>query len=147
MTETLESVASESTLQDSAILGAIKECAPLLQFAHPFAGFLGVDLSHAPVVEKFSAPHRVAKVDLPVVRLIYICHRCGNTAFRHYGVSFSQQRFADHSNTCPLGESFNGRAKASTASPDNQHVIFVSLVFAGHSSLKSLITPVDSRRT
>jgi hypothetical protein len=110
VTQALESVASESALQDSAVFSAIKKCAPLLEFPNALAGFLSVDLSHMPVVKEFSAAHGVAKVDLPVVRLIYVRHGCGDTAFRHYGVRFPQERFAYHSNTCSLGKRFNGGA-------------------------------------
>src|ERR1700688_1491758 len=40
--QTLESVAAESTLQDLAVVGAIKKGAPLFEFAHAFRSFLCV---------------------------------------------------------------------------------------------------------
>src|SRR5947208_4234486 len=50
--ETFEGVATESALQNVAILGAVKEGAPLLEFADAIGRFLGVKLGHAPIVEK-----------------------------------------------------------------------------------------------
>ena|SRR6266853_3433431 len=147
MTEALEGVAPEGTLQNVALASTVEERAPLFQFAHAIAGFLCVDLGHPPVVQKFAAPHGIAEVNPPIVGGIHIGHGGGDSTFGHHGVSFTQERFAYHSYAGSLAQSFNGRAKTSTASSDNKHVMFVSLVFAVHSSLKSLITPVDSRRT
>src|SRR5204862_3398700 len=59
--QALESVSAKSALQDSPIFGAIKKRSPLFQFADPVGCLLCVQLSHAPVVEKLSAAHRVAE--------------------------------------------------------------------------------------
>src|SRR5439155_23906292 len=42
--------------------------------------FLCVKLSHAPVVEQFSAPHSVAKMSFPIVGGVHVGHGRGDAA-------------------------------------------------------------------
>src|SRR6266852_6447768 len=88
--ETFEGVTAESALQNVPILGTVEEGAPLLEFADAVGRFLGVNLRHAPIVEKFSASHGVAKMSLPIIGGVHIGHGRGDAAFRHDGVSFSE---------------------------------------------------------
>src|SRR5437660_795044 len=97
MAQPAEGVAAEGTLQDLAVLGAIEKRSPLFKFAHAFGSFLGVDLRHAPVVEQLAAAHGVAKMSAPVVGGIDIGHRGCDSTFRHDGMCFSKERFANHS--------------------------------------------------
>src|SRR5437879_4999812 len=66
MAEALERVPAKGALQDVAAFGAIKQCAPLFEFANAIRRLLRVKLGHAPIVQKFSAAHRVAKMRLPM---------------------------------------------------------------------------------
>ena len=52
-------------------------------------------LSHSPVVYILTAPHRVGKMDFPIIAVVHICHRGSHSALGHNGVSFAEQRFAD----------------------------------------------------
>ena len=58
---------AESALQDLSVLSAIKKRAPLFKLSHAVGGFLGMNLSHAPVVKQLAAAHGVAKMCAPVV--------------------------------------------------------------------------------
>ena len=149
--QALESVAAESALQDSAIVGAIEKRAPLLEFAHAVRRFLRVELRHAPVVEEFSAAHGVAEVRAPVVGGIHVGHGRGDSAFGHHGVRFAQQRFANDANVRALRQRFDRRAQSRAARADDQNIMFVSFEFAvhriGHRILRSLMAPLATRRT
>ena len=112
-----------------AVLGAIEQRAPLLEFAHAFGGFLGMELGHAPVVEQLAAAHGVAEVNLPVVGRVHVRHGRSDAAFGHDGVRFAEQRFADHANPRTLRQGFNGGAQPGAAGADDEHVVFVGFVF------------------
>src|SRR5262245_24361636 len=88
-------VAAEVALEDAAILGAVEDCPPLLQLADAVGRFFGVQFGHAPVVDVLPAAHGVGEMHFPVVAVIDVGERRGDAAFRHYGVRFAQQRFAD----------------------------------------------------
>src|SRR4030095_5255948 len=60
VTQALEGVAAERALQNLSVFCAVKQCAPLFEFADAFRSFLRVELRHAPVVEEFPAAHGVA---------------------------------------------------------------------------------------
>ena len=106
-----------------------------------------MNLGHAPVVEEFSPLHGVTEVSAPVIRGIDIPHRSGDAAFRHHGVRLTQERLANHSYAGALSESLNRRTKPRASGADDQHIMFVSLEFIVHRSRKSLIAPLDTRRT
>src|SRR6266576_2859644 len=94
-------------------------------------------LGHAPVVEKFSAAHRVAKMRLPTVGGIHVGHSRSDAALSHDGVSFSEKRFADHADGSALRERFDGGAQSCSAGANNKNVVFAGLVICGHRSLRS----------
>ena len=60
-------MSAECPLQNFAVFGAVEQRAPLFKLSYPVAGFLGVELGHAPVVKEFSAAHGVAEMDAPVI--------------------------------------------------------------------------------
>src|SRR5690348_3709326 len=95
--EALVGMAAESALENRAVIGAIEKRTPLFEFTHAVRRFLGVELSHAPVVEEFAAAHGVAEMRLPAVGGIHVGHGGGDSAFGHDGVSFSKKRFANDS--------------------------------------------------
>ncbi len=65
-------------------------------------------------------------------------------AFRHHGVGFAEQRFADHADLDASGRSFNSRAQSRAARADHQHVMFEGLVFRGHQKiLQSVQMPME----
>ena len=146
MTETLERVSAECSLQDVAGACAIKQRAPLFQLANAFRRFLRMNLGHAPVVQKLAAAHRVAKMGAPIVGRIDIRHRRGDTAFGHDGVRFAEQRLADHADTRALPKRFDRRAQSRSAGADDQHIVFVSFELFVHSSLRSWIEPLATNR-
>src|SRR5262249_62309446 len=89
--ETFESVAAEGALENVAAGSAVKERAPLLQFAYAVGRLLGVELGHAPVVEHFAAAHGVTEVSLPTVGSVHVGHGRGNATFGHHGMRFTQE--------------------------------------------------------
>src|SRR5438552_3665317 len=66
MTEPAKGVTAEGTLQYLSVLSTIKKSAPLFKLSHTVGSFLGVNLSHAPVVEQLAAAHGVPKMSAPV---------------------------------------------------------------------------------
>ncbi len=147
MTEPAEGVTAEGALQDLSVFGAIKKRSPLLQLANTLGSFLGVDLRHAPIVKQLAAAHGVAKMSAPIVRVVYIGHRCGDSTLRHHGMRFAEQRFANHSHVRALSQRSQCRSQAGAAGADDQHIVFVSFVICGHKSLKSVIAPLATSRT
>ena len=145
--EPFEGVAAKGPLQNLAVLGAVEERAPLLQFAHALGGLLGVELGHAPVVQEFSAAHGVAEVRAPVVGRIHVGHGRGDAAFGHHRVRFAEQRLAHDADAHSLGQGFNCGAQARAACADDEHVVFVGFVFGGHRSRMSLRRPAETMRT
>src|SRR5579863_6376415 len=89
-------MSAKIALKNAAVLGAVEKSAPALELAHTLGGLFGVQLRHTPVVEVLAAAHGVGEMDAPVVTIIDVGQSRGNTAFCHYGVRFSEQRFADH---------------------------------------------------
>ncbi len=87
--EPAKCVAAKSALQDLSILCAIEQRSPLFELSHTFGSFLGVKLSHAPVVEHLSATHGVAEMCSPVVRRIDVGHGGGDSTLRHHRVGFA----------------------------------------------------------
>ena len=131
--EALVGVAAEGALQNFAVFGAVEKRAPLLEFADAVGSFLGVKLRHAPVVQEFSAAHRVAKMRAPIVGLIDVGHGGGEAAFGHYGVRFAEQRFANHADARALRQSFDRGAESRAARADDEDVVFVGFVFVERS--------------
>src|SRR5439155_22454416 len=91
--------------------------------------------------------HRVAKVRAPVVSAIDIRHGCGDPAFSHDRMRFAKQRLAHDTHARAPPQRFNCRAQPRAAGADDQNVVLVGFVLFGHSNLKSVITPDDTRRT
>src|SRR2546425_13175894 len=112
-------MASKSALQDAAVVRAVEQRAPLLQFAHALAGLLRMDLGHAPVVKKFPAPHGVAEVNVPIVSFVHVGHGSSDSTLSHYGVGFAQQRFAYHSYVCTLRQGFDGGTQSGATRSDD----------------------------
>ena len=75
----------------SPVFGAVEKRAPLFELANAVRSFLRVKLSHAPIVEQFSAAHGVSEMRTPIVGLIDVGHCGGEAAFGHYGVGLSEQ--------------------------------------------------------
>jgi hypothetical protein len=121
-------VAAKRTLHNVAVGSAVKQCAPLLKFAHAVGGFLRVELGHTPVIQKLAAAHGVAKVRLPAIRGVYIGHCRRNAAFGHHGVRFTKQRFADDSDRRALPQSFKRCAQPCAARTDDQDIVFMRFV-------------------
>ena len=147
VTEALEGVAAKGALKNVAAFGAVEQGAPLFEFANAIGGLLSMKLGHAPVVQKFSAAHRVAKMRFPTVGSIHVGHCCGYSALGHYGVSFSEKRFADHAHGGALRERFDGGTQSGAAGADDENVVFAGLVVCRHRSLRSRKVPQATMRT
>ena len=87
---------AEIPLQNAAVLGSIEDRAPGFELTHPVRRFLRVELRHPPIIDVLTAAHRVGEMDFPVVAIVDVGQRCGDSALRHHGVRFAQQRFANH---------------------------------------------------
>ncbi len=140
-------MATECPLQDVAVLGAIKQGTPLFQLAYPFRGFLRMELRHAPVVQKFTAAHGVAKVRAPVVGRIHVGHCSSDATLCHHGVGFAEQRLAHNADSNALRKGLNCGAQARTTSADDEHIVFVDFVFRVHRSRMSFRRPAETMRT
>ncbi len=136
-----------SALENVAGFRAIEERPPLFEFADAIGRFLGVKLGHAPVVQKLSAAHGVAKMRFPVVGRVHVGHRGGDAAFGHDGVGLSEERLADHSYGGALRKGFNGRTQPRAAGADDENVVLAGLVVCGHRSLRSRMAPQETMRT
>ncbi len=88
-------VSAEVALQDSAVLGAVKDRAPGFEFVNPRRRLLGVQFSHAAIVQVLAAAHGVGKVNPPVVAVIDVAHGRRHAAFGHYSVGLAQHRLGD----------------------------------------------------
>ncbi len=88
-----------------------------------------MELGHAGMIQILAAAHGVGEMDAPVVALIDIAHRGRDAAFGHHGVGFAQERFAHDSNFYARGRSFHCRAQSGATRTDDQHVVFVCLIF------------------
>ena len=89
-------VPAEVPLEDSSVLGAVEDGAPVLELAHAVGRFLGVELRHTPVVELLAAEHGVAEMDLPGVLGIHVRERRGDAPLGHHRVRLAEERLADH---------------------------------------------------
>jgi hypothetical protein len=138
-------VSAERALQNLSVIGAIKQRAPLLEFANALWSFLRMQLRHAPVIEEFSAAHGVAEMRSPVIFLVDI-HGRRDSTFGHYGMRFAEQRFADHADACTLRQRLDRRAQSCAAGADNQHIMFVRFVRRGHRIRMSLKAPEANTR-
>ena len=110
MSQSGEAVPAEVALENPAVLGAVEECAPLLELPHAIGRFLGVQFGHAVVVEVLAAAHGVAEVDHPVVFGVHVAHRGGHAAFGHDGVGLSQQRLGNDADAQSSLLGFDGGA-------------------------------------
>ena len=63
-------VPAKVTLRNEAVLGAVEQRAPFLQFLNAIRSLLREDFDHAPVVEVLTAPDGVPKMHLPAVAVI-----------------------------------------------------------------------------
>src|SRR5437660_1770089 len=79
VTKALEGMSAKGALQDLTITRAIKKRSPLFEFTHALRRLLGMNLGHAPVVEKLAAAHRVAKMRAPVVSRVNVGHSGGDS--------------------------------------------------------------------
>ena len=82
-------VATEMSLQNSAVFGAIENGAPRLKLAHAIRRFLGMQLDHAPLVHILTAAHRIGEMHFPIVALIDVGQRRRDSAFGHHRVRFA----------------------------------------------------------
>ena len=146
MTQAAKGVTAESSLQDLSALSAVKKRAPLFKLSYTIGGFLGVNLSHAPVVKQLAAAHGVAKMCAPVVGRVYIGHRGSDSTLRHDRMSFSEKRFAYHSHLRTLRQSAQGRSQPRATGADYQHIVVVGFVICSHNSLRSVTAPLATNR-
>ena len=144
-------MSAEIALADEAFLGSIEDRAPFLQLHHPRRRFLGMDLRHAPIVQKFSAPHRVAKVHHPIVARIDVAERGGHSAFGHHGVGLAEKALGKNSRGEPEAAALDRGAKSGAPRSDHDHVVLDRLdlgdVHEAPHVLRSWMTPMETRRT
>ncbi len=95
--ETRIFMATEISLQNAPVFGAIEDRAPSFQFTHAVGRFLRVQLGHAPLVDVLTAAHRVREMHFPVIAIIDIGERGRDAALGHDGMRFAEKRFADES--------------------------------------------------
>ncbi len=116
-------MAAEVPLQNAPVLRAIEDRAPRFQFAHAIRRFLRVQLGHPPIVHVLPAAHRVGEMDAPIIAIVHVRQRRRDAAFRHHGVRFAEERFANHPHRHARGRSFDRRAQARAARANHEHVV------------------------
>ncbi len=130
MGETGIAMAAEVALQNAAVLGAVEQRPPGLQFVYAFRSFFGMQFRHPPIVQIPAAAHGVGGMHASVVAVVDIRQSRGNAALRHHRVRFAKQRFADHADFDAGGGRFDGSAQPrSAARADDQHVVGETLEF------------------
>jgi len=82
---------------------------------------------------------------LPIVALVHVCQRRGNSAFGHHRVRFAEKRFANKPDANPGSGSFDGGAQSRAAGANHEHIVFMRLVVS-HSSNDPEVVP-NSHRT
>ena len=120
-------VPAEIPLADQPVPGAVEDRPPFLQLAHAVGRFPGVQLGHAPLVEKLAATHGVTEVDLPAVAAIDVAQCRRHSPFGHHRVSLSQKRFAHETGAHAAGGALDGRTQPGPARADHQHVVLERL--------------------
>src|SRR5262245_27903010 len=126
MSEPRITMSTEISLENAAVLCAIKNGAPGFELAHPIGGFLRVQFSQAPLVDVLTAAHRIGEMHLPVVAFIDVSQGRCDSALRHYRVRFTKKRFADKSNANARCRSFNRSAQPRAASANHENVVIKS---------------------
>ena len=137
-------MAAEVALQDAAVFGAVENGAPCFELMHAVGRLFGVQLGHARIVEILAAAHGVGEMDAPVIAIVDIAHGRGHAAFRHHGVGFAEQRFADQADFDARGGGFDSGAQTGAAGANHEYVVIERLVF-GH--LKNSPVGPDAHRT
>jgi hypothetical protein len=127
VSEAGETVAAEVALQDAPIGGAVERRAPLLELHDAVGRLLGVQLSHAPVVEHLAAAHGVAEVHAPVVLFPHVAHGGSHAALGHDGVGLAEQALAHDGGASPALVCLDRGTQAGTAGPDHDDVVLVNL--------------------
>jgi hypothetical protein len=123
-------VATEVALQDAPVGRPVEDRPPFFEFPDAFGRFLGVQLRHAPLVEHFSAAHRVAEVHFPVVVRPDVGHGRGDAAFGHDRVCLAEQALADDGDFRAVRVRFQRRPQSRSARSDHYDV--VSVPFGRH---------------
>ena len=77
-----------------------------------------MEFSHPRVGEILSAAHRIGEVHPPAISLVDISECGGDTALRHDGMCFAEQRFANQADREIAGGGFNRGAESGTACAD-----------------------------
>jgi hypothetical protein len=131
VSETRIPVAPEISLKNVSFSGPIENGAPRFQFANAGRRLFRMKLCHTIVVHVLAASHGVGEMNFPVVRIINGAERGGDTAFGHYGVSFTKKGFTYESDFDAGCRCFYCRSKSGSAGTNDQNIVFEFLIF-GH---------------
>jgi hypothetical protein len=103
-------------------LRAVKHRAPGLEFTHPRRGFLGVQLSHTPII-MYWPPRIVSKNELSNCHdhLHWRAPRQSHPQPSLYGLA--QKRFANQADGYPPSGSFNGSPQTGASGPITKNVV------------------------
>src|SRR5260370_5779298 len=118
-------MAAEISLQNSAVAGAIKKCAPGLQLTHARRSFLGMQLRHSPIIQVLTATHGVGKVNAPAVPVVHISHRRGYATLGHDGMCFAEKRFRSDRDLYTGGRGLDGSPQTSPPGSNDQTVLLI----------------------
>ena len=77
-----------------------------------------MEFSHPRVGEILSAAHRIREVNLPTISFVNISECGGDSAFRHHGMRFAEQRFANQADREIASGGFNRGAESGTSRAD-----------------------------
>jgi hypothetical protein len=132
VSKTREGMPSKVSLVDEMFLGSVKDSTPLLKFTHSVRGFLCMELCHAPIGKPLASLHGIMEVDLPVVSRISVLQCSCATTFGHDCMCFPKQRFGDDCGFRSAAGCLNRSTEASTPSPDDNDIVFMSSVCLTH---------------
>jgi len=76
-------------------------------------------------------------MDFPIVAIVHVRERGGDTTFRHHGVRFPEKRFANKPYRHTSRRSFDRSAQARATCADYENVVLKSLIL-GHEMLLAI---------
>ncbi len=118
-------VATEPTLVDLALGGAVERQTHLLQVEHRVDGFLGHDLDGVLVGEVVATLDGVEGVPFPVV-FLDVRQGCAHAALGRAGVAARRVELGQYRGA-GAGAGFDGRAHAGAAGADDDYVVTMFL--------------------
>ena len=86
-------------------------------------------------------------MNTPIVPVVHVPDRRRHASLGHHSVGLAQQRLAHHADRGALRRCGDGGAEPGPAGADDQHVMFMDLMFRHQKILQSVQIPIEHKRT